>query len=128
MLIEESGHATEAHSQINAYRPRHATLGAHRVIALFDSPTRALECARSLQNTKNSRALKISLHVGECNVKDGKPADTVLQLAERAAETIAPSEIVVTRTLRDILAGNEFEFRAHGETGYLIRNKIVTGF
>jgi len=120
VLTTVDGRAAEAQTQINAYRPRHSTLGARQVIALFDSPTRALECARSLQNTKNPRALRISLHVGECSVKDGRPADSVLQMARHTADIIAPGEIAVTHTLHDILAGSEFEFEAKGKIGYLL--------
>ncbi len=120
VLTTVDRHAVEAQLQMSAYRPRHSTLGARQVIALFDSPTRAVECARSLQGTNAARALQIGLHVGECSVKDGKPADAVLHMARHTAETSPPGEIAVTRTLHDILAGTEFDFQARDETAYLL--------
>lgn len=124
MYIAADGDARvlkEVSSHLKTHRPRRVSVLGADIIALFDSPARAIQCAKALYNAQKSRFLKISLHVGECNVKDGKPADTVLQSARQAAETIAPGEILITRTLRDILGGSEFEFQAHGETGYLIR-------
>lgn len=102
--------ANELQSQIVSYRPRQASTTAQGTIALFDSPTRALHCALQLRDTAKQNKLKISLHVGECYVASGRPTDSVLKIANLAAQQVSPGEVAVTRTLRDILAGTGFVF------------------
>jgi pimeloyl-ACP methyl ester carboxylesterase/DNA-binding CsgD family transcriptional regulator len=78
--------------------------------AVFDSPSRAIHCALKLRDLIKDDALRISLHVGECNLENGKPAPTVIETARRASQVVPPGKIIVTQTLRDILAGSGVVF------------------
>lgn len=78
--------------------------------ATFDSPSRAIQCALRLKELVNDEAMRISLHVGECVVENGKPTQTVLEIARRAAEFAPQNKVIVTQTLRDILAGSGVVF------------------
>jgi hypothetical protein len=48
--------------------------------------------------------------VGECNVQGGKPSLSVMEAARRAAEFTPQGKILLTQTLRDILAGSGMVF------------------
>jgi class 3 adenylate cyclase len=78
-------------------------------MAVFDNPSHAIQCAAHLRDS--TEVFKISLHVGECSVATGTPTDPVFEIADRAAELASPGEIVVTRTLCDILAGSGYVFQ-----------------
>jgi pimeloyl-ACP methyl ester carboxylesterase/DNA-binding CsgD family transcriptional regulator len=102
----------ELQTHINSYDPRHTTSTNRGIVAMFDSPTRAIQCAQRLRGGARP---PISLHVGACHVVNGQPLESVLGIAERAAELAAPGEIVITRTLRDILAGSGAVFEERTE-------------
>jgi pimeloyl-ACP methyl ester carboxylesterase/DNA-binding CsgD family transcriptional regulator len=95
---------------IQRYNPRHLALTASGTLALFDSPTRAIQCALRLRETARPGSVKISLHVGECNVLTGKPLAPVMEAAQRAAAQVPAGQIGITQTLRAILAGLDLVF------------------
>jgi pimeloyl-ACP methyl ester carboxylesterase/DNA-binding CsgD family transcriptional regulator len=80
------------------------------VIAVFDGPSRAIQCALKLRNAIVDNSLLISLHVGECSVGNGKPTHAVIEVARRAAQVTSQGRVIVTQTLRDILAGSGVVF------------------
>jgi hypothetical protein len=100
-------------SDLAPFRPRHVDRTPRGVVALFDSPTRAMQCAVNLRQKSNTSALRVSLHIGECFVKTGKPLESVYEISQRAAEIAKPGEIVISRTLNDILAGSGFTFQPY---------------
>jgi pimeloyl-ACP methyl ester carboxylesterase/DNA-binding CsgD family transcriptional regulator len=112
---EAGASARDLQTHLKAYDPRRTTSTTRGVIALFDSPTRAIQCALRLRSRAKQAPVRISLHVGACHVVNGQPLESVLGIAERAAELAAPGEIVVTRTLRDILSGSGFVFEERDE-------------
>lgn len=83
---------------------------ADEVIAVFDGPSRAIRCALNLREAIKNETLHISLHVGECNVDDGKPAPAIVDVARQTAGFSPAGKIIVTQTLRDILAGSGVVF------------------
>ncbi len=87
---------------------RRTLLTPAAIVALFQSPLRALRCALQLRGADHAAEVRISLHVGECRLADGQPDEAVLRLAGEAMECAAPGEILVTQTLHDILAGSDF--------------------
>ena len=78
--------------------------------AVFDSPSRAIQCALKLRDLVKDNSLRISLHVGECTVDDGRPSSSIVDAARRAAELAPVGKIIITQTLRDILAGSGVVF------------------
>jgi hypothetical protein len=95
---------------ITSYNPRRILQADGEVITLFDSPSRALQCALMLRDNAKQAAVSVSLHVGACHVVTGKPLESVLATARQVVAFTDPGEIIVTGTLHDILAGSAFEF------------------
>ena len=116
----------ELQATINVHEPRHATGTTRGLVALFDNPARAIQCALRLSGTEKQAGVGVSLHVGACEAATGRPLQPVLETAQLAAGLAAPGEIIVTQTLRDILAGSGFEFEAHKEqTGRVSAQNIL---
>jgi pimeloyl-ACP methyl ester carboxylesterase/DNA-binding CsgD family transcriptional regulator len=96
--------------QWKEHRAKAILFSSDETIATFDSPSRAIQCALKLRDLLKDDSLRISLHVGECNVDDGKPSSSIVDAARRASEFAPHGKIIVTQTLRDILAGSGVVF------------------
>ena len=97
-------------SELNSQRAKGIFFSEDEATAIFDSPSRGIQCALKLRDLIKNDALRISLHVGECNMDDGKPTRAVVDVARRAAEFAPQGKILITQTLRDILAGSGVVF------------------
>ena len=96
--------------ELKEHRTRGVFYSGDEATAVFDSPSRAIRCALKLCELIKDGPLRVSLHVGECNMSDGKPSSSVVAAARRAADFAPQGKIIVTQTLRDILAGSGMVF------------------
>jgi hypothetical protein len=124
-VLYVAAHATELEPsvllrEISAYRGRVTFDAEEGLIALFDGPTRAVDCARNLSWLAPFR---IAVHVGECRVSKGQPEGILLDIVAHIAEQAEPGEVLISRTLRDILAGSDFVF----ESREVSRSSLLEG-
>ena len=84
---------------------KHVTQGTAGFTALFDAPNRAVRCATALAALGPDRAGGVALHVGAARIADGVPTGSATALARAVAASAAAGEVLITSTLRDILAG-----------------------
>jgi pimeloyl-ACP methyl ester carboxylesterase/DNA-binding CsgD family transcriptional regulator len=96
---------------------RHRRALGRGLEAVFDGPSQAVDCARRLRAAVSGGGCRVSLHVGECHALTSEPLPKVLAAGREAAEQAAPGQIVVTRTLRDILAGSGLRFAGRTRGG-----------
>jgi class 3 adenylate cyclase/pimeloyl-ACP methyl ester carboxylesterase len=84
--------------------------------ATFDGPARAIAAARSIVSGLHDLGLeaRIGIHVGECELHDGKPAGIAINIGARVAATAGRGEILVTGTVRDLVAGSGLRFDDRG--------------
>lgn len=68
-------------------------------------PDRAIQAARRLRDLGQARPAPIVIHVGACRLSAGRPADAAIETAAELATLAEPGHILVSNTLRDILAG-----------------------
>jgi class 3 adenylate cyclase len=59
--------------------------------------------------------LRAGLHTGECEVHDGKPTGIAVTIAARIAAEAPPTEVLVSSTVRDLVAGSRVDFQLVGE-------------
>jgi class 3 adenylate cyclase len=59
--------------------------------------------------------IRAGIHTGECERIDGKPAGIAVSLGARVAAEAAPGEVLVTSTVRDLVAGAGLGFEDRGE-------------
>jgi class 3 adenylate cyclase len=85
--------------------------------ATFDGPARAIRAA--LEIVRGVRALGIEvragIHTGECEIVDGKHSGLTVSIGARVASNAAPSEILVSQTVKDLVAGSGLSFEERGE-------------
>ena len=83
----------------------------------FDGPARAIACARTIIEIATTRDLTVraGLHTGECELVGSKPAGLAVHIGARMLNEAGNREIVVTSTVRDLVAGSGFSFEDRGE-------------
>ena len=85
--------------------------------ATFDGPARAIRAGQAIVDGVRELGLDLraGIHVGECELHDGKPAGLAVNIGARAAAEAAAGEILVTSTVRDLVAGTGLAFEDRGE-------------
>ena len=86
--------------------------------ATFDGPARAVRCALEIAQSVHSLGLDIraGLHTGECEVMGHDIGGLVVHIGARIAALAAPGEVLVSSTVKDLVAGSGLSFRDHGAT------------
>jgi class 3 adenylate cyclase len=84
--------------------------------ATFDGPRRAIECALALVEDMRTLGLQIraGLHTGECEVMGKKPTGIAVPIGARIAAVARPGEVLVSSTVKDLVAGSEISFEDRG--------------
>jgi pimeloyl-ACP methyl ester carboxylesterase len=85
-------------------------------LASFDGPARAIRCAVAIVNAVTGLGLKVraGLHTGECERVDGELAGIAVHVGARIAATAGAGEVVVSSTVRDLVAGSGLELVDRG--------------
>jgi class 3 adenylate cyclase len=84
--------------------------------ATFDGPGRAIECALAIRDSVRSLGLEIraGLHTGECERVDGKLGGIAVPTGARIAALADDGEVLVSHTVKDLVAGSEIAFSERG--------------
>jgi class 3 adenylate cyclase len=102
--------------QLVRFRGKEVGTAGDGFLASFDGPARAIRCACAI--VEGVRALGIEvragLHTGECELHDGKVAGIAVHTGARVASYAAPSEVLVSSTVKDLVAGSGLAFQDRG--------------
>jgi class 3 adenylate cyclase len=84
--------------------------------ATFDGPARAIRCAETIVAAAPELGLEIraGVHTGECEFADGKVAGLAVHIGARIVAEAAPSQVLVSSTVKDLVAGSQIEFEELG--------------
>jgi class 3 adenylate cyclase len=84
--------------------------------ATFDGPARAVRCARSIVDSVRDLGIDVrsGLHTGECELVDGKVSGIAVHTGARVAAYAGPGEVLVSSTVKDLVAGSGLEFADRG--------------
>lgn len=84
--------------------------------ASFEGPGRAIECARTLHEELGALGLqvRIGIHTGECERIDGKLGGIAVPIGSRIMSLAGPGDVLVSSTVRDLVAGSGLEFEERG--------------
>ncbi len=87
-------------------------------LATFVSPTPAIGCATAMRDRLASLGVPIraAIHTGECNIRAGDLSGIAVHLASRLLTHAGQGDVVVSRTVKDLLVGSEVNFDDRGET------------
>jgi class 3 adenylate cyclase len=84
--------------------------------ASFDGPARAIRCACAVSESLHDLGLDVraGLHTGECELVDGKVAGIAVHTGARVASQASPGEVLVSSTVKDLVAGSGIQFQDRG--------------
>jgi class 3 adenylate cyclase len=84
--------------------------------ATFDGPARAIRCARGVIDAVRPLGLEVraGLHTGEVEIADGKVAGIAVNIGARVAAKADAGEVLVSGTVKDLVAGSGLEFEDRG--------------
>jgi class 3 adenylate cyclase len=113
-LIAE--HHTRVRRQLARFRGRELDTAGDGFFASFDGPARAIRCACAIVDSVRDLGLEVraGLHTGECEQLDGKVGGIAVHIGARVAAEARPGEVIVSRTVKDLVAGSGIDFRERG--------------
>jgi pimeloyl-ACP methyl ester carboxylesterase len=111
----ERHHAT-VRSVLARYRGREIDTAGDGFFAAFDGPARGIRCAHAVLEALESLGLsaRSGLHTGECEVVGDKLAGIAVHTGARVAALAGAGEVLVSQTVRDLVAGSGIEFEDRG--------------
>jgi len=103
-------------AQLARFGGREVDTAGDGFFAAFDTPDSAVRCARAIADSVRQIGIEIraGLHAGECHVVDGKPAGITVHTGARVSRAARAGEVLVSGTVRDLLAGSGIEFECRG--------------
>jgi class 3 adenylate cyclase/pimeloyl-ACP methyl ester carboxylesterase len=109
-------HHAVVRRRLTQFRGEEIDTAGDGFFASFDGPGRAIECARSLVADVGALGLdlRVGVHTGECERHDGKLAGIAVPVGARVASAAAPGEVLVSGTVKDLVAGSGLEFEDRG--------------
>lgn len=105
---------------IQVFRGREVERHNGEALVTFDGPARAIRCASSILKEAEALgiAVKIGLHTGECDILDGRYGGVAVKLAERISNFAETGSILVSRTVKDLVAGSGIEFSEYSVASF----------
>jgi class 3 adenylate cyclase len=106
----------EGRSIVEQYRGRVVDTTGDGLLAAFDGPGRAIRCAKALVTTMSELGLPVraGLHTGECELAGDRLRGLAVHIGARVVALAGPSEVLVSTTVKDLVAGSGFEFESRG--------------
>ena len=103
--------------ELERFRGRSVKSTGDGVLATFDGPARAIRCAFAIRDALAALGLEVraGLHTGEIELLGDDIAGIAVHTAQRVASLAAAGEVLVSRTVADLLAGSEITFHERGE-------------
>jgi class 3 adenylate cyclase len=102
--------------ELERHRGREVKTTGDGFLATFDGPARAILCARDIRDGLRPLGLEIraGLHTGECELLSDDVRGVAVHIAARVAASAAPGEVIVSGTVKDLVAGSGIRFVDRG--------------
>jgi class 3 adenylate cyclase len=102
--------------ELTAFRGREVNTAGDGLLATFDGPARAIRCACSVRERLRPLGLQVrtGLHTGECELIGDDVGGIAVHIGARVAAIAAPDEVVVSSTVKDLVAGSKLQFVDRG--------------
>jgi class 3 adenylate cyclase len=98
--------------ELDSFHGREVNTAGDGLLATFDGPNRAIRCACAVRERLRPLGLEVrtGLHTGECELIGDDIGGIAVHIAARVAATAEPNEVLVSSTVRDIVAGSGLRF------------------
>jgi len=102
--------------ELARFRGREIKTTGDGFLATFDGPGRAIQCAQAITGAARSLGVEVraGLHTGECELLADDIGGIAVHVAARVAAKAGPGEVLVSRTVKDLVAGSGIRFKDHG--------------
>jgi class 3 adenylate cyclase len=109
-------HHAVVRRQLVRFAGREIDTAGDGFFASFDGPARAIRCACAITESVRELGLDVraGLHTGECEVVDGKVGGIAVHIGARVASEAGPGQVLVSGTVKDLVAGSGIEFQERG--------------
>jgi class 3 adenylate cyclase/esterase/lipase len=109
-------HNAAVRHELARFRGTEINTAGDGFLASFDGPARAIRCAVAIVDALIGLGLKVraGLHTGECERVDGQLAGIAVHVGARIAATAGAGEVIVSSTVRDLVAGSGLELIDRG--------------
>jgi class 3 adenylate cyclase len=113
-----AAHHAAVRRQLAWFRGQELDTAGDGFFAVFDGPARAVRCAVAIREAVRPLGLEVraGVHTGECEKVEGKVAGIAVSVGARIAASAGPGEVLVSSTVRDLVAGSGLEFEDRGES------------
>jgi class 3 adenylate cyclase len=110
-------HDNTVREQLRRFRGREVNTTGDGFMASFDGPGRAIRCARAVIEATANLGIEVraGLHTGECEVRGDDLGGLAVHIAARVGALAAPGEVLISGTMRDLVAGSGTRFTDRGE-------------
>jgi class 3 adenylate cyclase len=102
--------------QLTRFRGTELDTAGDGFFASFDGPARGIRCACAITEAVKELGLEVraGLHTGECEVLDAKVGGIAVHIGARVAKEAEPGEVLVSSTVKDLVAGSGIDFHERG--------------
>jgi pimeloyl-ACP methyl ester carboxylesterase len=103
--------------QLTRFSGKEISTAGDSFFARFDGPARAIRCAAAIVDGVGEFGLEVraGLHTGECELVDNDVRGIAVHVGARVSAEAGPGEVLVSRTVKDLVAGSGIEFDDRGE-------------
>ena len=110
-------HDSIIRQQLGRFGGREVNTVGDGFLAVFSSPSAAIDCAAAIVAAIRTLSMEVrtGIHIGEVEVRGADVAGMAVHIGARIAALAAPSEVLVSSTVRETVTGSRRVFRARGE-------------
>jgi class 3 adenylate cyclase len=112
----QEAHDTIVRAQLTRYRGREIRTMGDGFLASFDGPGRAVRCAQAITAAMRPLGIEIraGLHTGEIELNGDDVGGIAVAIGARVGALAGPSEVLVSNTVKDLVAGSGLAFEDRG--------------
>jgi class 3 adenylate cyclase len=109
-------HQREVREALGRFEGREVKSTGDGFLSTFDGPARAIRCARAIVESSGGLGIRVraGLHTGECEAMGDDIGGIAVHIAARVSALAEPGEVLVSRTVKDLVAGSGIEFTDRG--------------
>jgi class 3 adenylate cyclase len=110
-------HHSVVREALDRFEGREVDTAGDGFLAAFESPAKAVSCACDIISRLGELNIEIraGIHTGECEIVDRRVSGIAVHVGARIAAAAGPRELLVSSTVKDLVAGSGIAFRDRGE-------------